>query len=100
MPGPQSKPTTPTKRKARSTYHDGDAGPPEEIQSDEEDEKPDVAIGQAETDQKPHKPKPGRIISNEAPLEDFERITDAEGDILLRKAVGVRDQSGHCRLRL
>lgn len=33
-----------------------------------------------------HKPKRGRIISNEAPLEDFNRLISGEGDVF-RKAI-------------
>ncbi|WVQ78199.1 hypothetical protein IAT38_000282 [Cryptococcus sp. DSM 104549] len=32
------------------------------------------------------KPKPGRLISNEKPLEDFRRLTEGEGDVF-RKAI-------------
>lgn len=32
------------------------------------------------------KPKPGRLISNERPLEDFNRLVEGEGDVF-RKAI-------------
>jgi len=37
---------------------------------------------------KPHvaKPKPGRLISNQQPLEDFNRLIEGEGDVF-RKAI-------------
>lgn len=34
----------------------------------------------------PAKPKPGRLVSNEAPLADFRRLVQGEGDVF-RKAV-------------
>lgn len=69
----KNEPTTPTKPKA-SQNGAGDA-----------DDEADV---KQEADRTPakHKPKRGRIISNEAPLDDFNRLISGEGDVF-RKAI-------------
>lgn len=47
-----------------------------------EDAKPDVTS----TSTPRAKPKKGRLVSNEAPLEDFTRLIEGEGDVF-RKAI-------------
>ena len=58
-----------------------------------EDRSPITSKGSAETDvlpppptKSPAKPKRGRLVSNEQPLEDFNRLVEGEGDVF-RKAI-------------
>ncbi|WWD15786.1 hypothetical protein CI109_100210 [Kwoniella shandongensis] len=55
---------------------------------DEDDEESPATRQPTSSQQKstPSKPKPGRLVSNAAPLEDFHRLIDEEGDVF-RKAI-------------
>jgi len=51
--------------------------------ANQEDEKPDIPPSPTQTRSKPKK---GRLVSNENPLEDFRALIEGEGDVF-RKAI-------------
>lgn len=71
------KPATP--KKSQPTPHTMDAD-----DNDDDDMPPPPAPSRKTTT--PAKPKRGRLVSNEAPLEDFHRLINGEGDVF-RKAI-------------
>ncbi|KAK4688057.1 ATP-dependent DNA helicase 2 subunit 2, partial [Tremellales sp. Uapishka_1] len=71
---PKEEQISPKKEKARAPHF---------IESDDEGTPPPRAAAQKPT---PNKPKHGRLISNESPLEDFNRLIEGEGDVF-RKAI-------------
>lgn len=55
------------------------------IEQHSQETKPKIEHASQEAATRP-KPKPGRLVSNEQPLEDFNRLVQGEGDVF-RKAV-------------
>ncbi|OCF38430.1 hypothetical protein I317_07796 [Kwoniella heveanensis CBS 569] len=79
----KAEPPSPAKPKSRPNA-------PRFIESDDEDLTPAPPTAEeshpGKTSSTRPKPKPGRLISNEQPLEDFRRVIAGEGDVF-RKAI-------------
>ncbi|ORY22765.1 SPOC like C-terminal domain-containing protein [Naematelia encephala] len=84
-PGADGKPIKPEPvSPAKSLKREPASG--KSAQRDELDEDGPPSPIRASTSQTQAKPKRGRVISNEQPLEDFERVVEGEGD-MFRKAI-------------
>jgi ATP-dependent DNA helicase 2 subunit 2 len=73
----KEEPISPSRRKASQRS-------PARPRADSEDS--DILPPPVSSSMKPAKPKHGRLISNQTPLEDFNRLIEGEGDVF-RKAI-------------
>ena len=79
---PKKEPATPTSAKIKRPEATFDRKA-QFIESGSDEEDINSSVAKTKTN---IKPKPGRLISNEHPLEDFNRLVEGEGDVF-RKAI-------------